>query len=241
MQPGLKDYLQAAIGPGTLKIKRVQLWDLYSRLPMYLTADLAGKNATLFNYKKGDAIEIVNAVAGSPDYRATLADTNIKSPFNNPYDMFVHGLAMEVQVLQHTSGTPGGDDDISAARQSCQAIMMDTFVALTLNDTEVDQLTVIDAPSAGGPVLSGGAMGTTAALATGASMSALTNGIPSADNFRNYLNEGPFFIVANSTIEMKVNFGNSLLTAEMVYKPANTLRPRVFLRAVLKGMRIWNI
>lgn len=241
MQPGFFQYLQDAIGPGTLPIKKIQLWDLYSRIGLYLDEDLKGQNFTLFDYAKGNAIEIINADNTSPKYTATMADTNIKSPGNNPYDMFIHGISMSVQCLQHTSGTPGGVDDISAFRQSAQAILQDTYVTLKLNDTEVDQFTLIDAPEAGGPFLSGGAMGTTAALATGASMSALTNGFPDASNYRNYLNEGPFFIVANSTIEMAGIFGNSLLTAEMTYKPDKTLRPRVFIRAVLKGMRIWNM
>lgn len=241
MNGGMKAYLEKAIGPGTLNIKRIQLWDLYSRLPIYLTADLANQNWELFNYKPGDDVQGINRVAASPPYRATLADTNIDSPFNNPYDMFVHGLAMELQVLQHDPGTVGAADDLTFWRQSAQAILMDTYATLELNDTLVDKLTLIDAPAAGGPFMSAASQGTTAALTVGASQAALTNGFPEAGNFRNYLNEGPFFIEANSTIKMKGLFGNSLLTAEMTYKPANTGRPRVFLRAVLKGMRIWNI
>ncbi len=241
MNETLLAFLQNAIGPGTLKIKRVQLWDLYSRVPVYLDADLASKPWTLFNYAaKGPAVNAVNGVATSPPYKPTPADTNIDSPNNNPYDMFVHGLAMDWQNVQGTPGTVGAANDMAQWPTLKQALLLDTFAQLTLNDTDVDKLTMIDAPAAGG-VVGFGAFGTSAALTTGASMQSASNGAPDAGNFRNYFNEGPFYIEKNSTITMTGVFGNSLLTANFSYKPAATLAPTVFLRADLKGMRIWGI
>lgn len=241
MNDGLLKYLQNAIGPGTLNIRRVQLWDLYSRVPVYLDADLARKTYDLFNYaQKGPGIQAVNSVAASPIYKPTAADTNIDSPGNNPYDMFVHGLACDFQNLQSTPGTVGTVNDMAFWPTQKAAMLADTEIHLKLNETEVDKLTLIDAPAAGG-VVGFGAFGTSAALTVGASMQSAANGWPDAGNFRNYLNEGPFFIEANSTIEMGGTFGNSLLTANFGYKPAATAAPTVFLRAALKGMRIWAI
>lgn len=240
MNPQLLQYLQDAIGPGTLTIQRVQLWDLYSRRPVYLDADLKGKELVLFNYKVGDVISAVNSVATSPPYQASKADTNLDSAGNNPYDMFVHGLSMDYQILAATTGTVGTANDLATWPSLKAALLMDTYVMLKLNDTEVDKLTFIDAP-AGNGVAGFAAMGTTAALTVGASMQGVTNGNPDASNFRNYLNEGPFFIAKNSTILMEGQFGNSLLTANFTYKPAATLAPTVFVRARLVGMRIWKI
>lgn len=236
----LINFLENAIGPGTLKIKRVQLWDLYSRQPVYLDANLTAQGFSLFNYKAGDNVIAVNSVAASPPYRARKADTNIDAPNNNPYDMFVHGMATDVQNLQATPGTVGAANDKATWADTKQAILEDTELELDLNDTVVDKFTMIDAPAASG-VAGYAAMGTTAALTLGASINMPSNGLPDSGNYRNYLNEGPFFIEANSTIKMTGEFGNSLLTANFIYKPAATLAPTVFIRAVLKGLRIWNI
>lgn len=241
MNDGLLKYLQNAIGPGTLNIKRVQLWDLFSRVPVYLDANLATQTWDLFNYaQKGPVIQAINSVATSPPYKPRATDTNIDAPGNNPYDMFVHGLAMDYQNLQSTPGTVGTVNDLAFWATQKGAMLADTSAHLTLNETEVDELTMIDAPAASG-VVGFGSFATSAALTVGASAHAVSNGVPDAGNFRSYLNEGPFFIEANSTIVMGGTFGNSMLTANFGYKPAATLAPTVFLRGVLKGMRIWNI
>lgn len=237
---GLTEYLQNAIGPGTLKIKRVQLWDLYSRIGVYVDANLAKLPWSLFDYAAGDSLVAVNAVATSPAYKSNDVDTNLVSPGNNPYDMFIHGVAMDFQNLQSTPGTVGTVNDMTFWQTQKQAMLSDTYMQFTLNDVEVDKTTLIDCPAAGG-VAGFGAMGTTAALTTGASQGAVTNGWPDAGNFRNYFNEGPFFIEKNSTIKMTGIFGNTMLTANFGYKPAATAAPTVFLRSALKGMRIWNI
>lgn len=237
---GMAKYLENAIGPGTLKIKRVQLWDIYSRRPIYLDANLAGQEWRLFDYKVGDVIAAINAVALSPAYRAGQADTNLDSAGNSPYDLVVHGLSMDYQVNQYIPGTVGAVNDLAFWPAGKQALLQETFATLSLNDTDVDKLTAIDAPGAGG-VAGFAAMGTSAALTVGASMSGVSNGLPQASNYRDYLQEGPFFIEQNSTILAKGTWGPSALTANMGYKPAATAAPTVFLRMTLKGMRIWNI
>lgn len=237
---GMAKYLENAIGPGTLDIKRVQLWDIYSRRPVYLDANLAGQEWRLFDYKVGDVIAAVNSVAASPPYRSTKADTNLESAGNTPYDLVVHGLAMDYQLLQYIPGTVGTANDVAFWANAKGPLLQETYAELNLNDTLVDKLTAIDAPGAGGPA-GFASQGTSAALTVGASISGVANGLPQAGNYRDYLQEGPFFIAENSTILMSGTWGPSALTASMVYKPASTAAPTVFLRATLKGMRIWNI
>jgi hypothetical protein len=234
----LQGVLDRSVGPGSLQIKRVQLWDLYSVLPIYNDSNLSGVTFDLFNFKPNDQISGPGFTTASPAYKASKADTNNDSPGNIPFDMFIHGMSLDFLNRQYTSGTPGGANDMQAWPFAKAALLSDTYAALTLNDNEVDRLTFLEAPAAAG-VDGFAAMGTTAALATGASMAAVNNGAPLATNYRSYANEGPFFCKQNSTLKLQCQFGNSVVAASQVYKPANTGAPAIFAKAVLRGFRIW--
>jgi hypothetical protein len=240
---GVQSYLQQIVdranGPGVLNIKRVQLWDLYSTKPMYNDTNLAGQNFTLFDMKPGDAILPINGVAGtSPLYQVSDADTNIDSPGNIPFDVFIHGLGLEILNRQHTPGTVGTVNDLAFWWTSKQAFLSDIYAKININELDVDRLTWVDAPYGGGPD-GFSAMGTTAALTVGASIAGVTNGQALAGNYRSYFNEGPFFCKTNSTIKFNGTFGRSLVSANMVYKPANTGAAFLFLRATFKCFRMW--
>lgn len=234
----LQGVLDRSVGPGSLQIKRVQLWDLYSIMPLYNDGNLNGVNFELFSFKPNDIISGPGFTTASPQYKASKSDTNVDSPGNIPFDMFIHGLSLDFILRQYNSGTPGGVNDASAWPIAKAALLSDTYAALTLNDNEVDRLTFLEAP-AGAGVSGFAAMGTTAALAAGASMMGASNGTPDVANYRSYANEGPFFCKQNSTLKMQVQFGNSVLAASQTYKPANTGAPTIFAKAVLRGFRIW--
>jgi hypothetical protein len=234
----LQSVLDASVGPGTLQIKRVQLWDLYSILPMYNDSNLNGLQADLFNFKPNDVISGPGFTSSSPAYKASRADTNIDSPGNIPFDMFIHGMSLDLINRQYTSGTVGTVNDMANWPFVKAAMLSDMYAYLKINDNELDRLTFLDAP-AGGGVDGFASQGTSAALTTGASMSAVNNGQPHVSNYRSYINEGPFFSKQNSTLAMSFQFGNSALAASTVYKPAATGAPAIFVKAVLRGFRIW--
>jgi len=236
------DFLQSvlgnAVGPGVKQIQRVQLWDLWSTLPMYNDSDLAGKKASLFTFKENDVLSGPGFTTASPAYKASAADTNIDSPGNIPFDMFIHGISFDFINRQQIPGTVGSANDLVFWNAAKAAYLTDTQLAFNLNNTDLDLFPAIEAPAAAG-MWAAGAMGTTAALTAGASLSANSNGWPSAGNYRNYSNEGPFFAPENTTIKVNMNFGNSWLAANTVYKPANTGAPAIFAKCVLRGFRIW--
>jgi len=239
VQEWLQNILDRSNGPGALKIQRVQLWDLYSTKPLYNDTNLNGQTFDLFDTKSGDTGLPVNGVAGtSPLYTYRDADTNLDSPGNIPFDMFIHGLSLDMFVRQYTPGTVGSVNDLVNWWQGKQALLTDTAATLKLNDLDVDRLTFDQAP-AGSGFYGNTSQGTTAALTVGASAGNISNGIPLAGNYRSYANEGPFFCKKNSTIKFKGQFGNSVLAAAQQYKPANTGTPTIFARAVLRGFRIW--
>lgn len=237
----LQQILANSVGPGATMplMERVQLWDIYSTRPFYNDSNIAGGNWELFNFTQGSQISGPGFVAGtSPLYTTSYADTNLKAAGNLPFDMFIHGFSFDIINRQQTPGTVGGANDMAFYPTMKGAYLTDTYVAVNINDMDLDQLPVIEAPAGAGAWLSG-AMGTTAALTVGASMQSTINGWPSASNYRNYANEGPFFCPSGSTIALKGQFGNSLLSASTVYKPANSGAATLFLKGVLRGFRIW--
>lgn len=234
----LQSVLDRSIGPGTLRIQRVQLWDLWSIMPFYNDANLNGQTFELFTFAPQQTVSGPGFTAASPAYKATKADTNIDSPGNIPFDMFIHGLSLDIINRQQTSGTVGTVNDMQAFQFYKAAILSDIYAYLKLNDNEVDRLTFMEAPAAAG--FDGyAAQGTTAALTVGAFTGVLNNGQPHVSNYRSYANEGPFFAAKNSTLQLAGQFGNSALAASTIYKPANTGAPALFLKAVLRGFRIW--
>ena len=236
----LQSILNAAVGPGATpgQIQRVQLWDLYSTLPMYNDSDLFGKNATLFSFKANDVVSGPGFITTSPAYKATIADTNIDSPGNIPFDMFMHGLSFELINRQLVPGIVGTANDLAFWSTAKAAYLSDTALSLNINNLDVDILPVLEAP-AGAGLWGSFSQGTSAALTAGASQSTTSNGWPSAGNYRNYANEGPFFFPKNTTIKAKIDFGNAWVAANAVYKPVNTGTAAIFLKCTLRGFRIW--
>lgn len=234
----LQSVMNRAVGPGVKNIQRVQLWDLYSTLPFYNDSNLAGTNATLFTFKQNDVVSGPGFTAASPQYKETLADTNVDAPGTIPFDMFIHGLSFDIINRQQIPGVPGTANDEAFYPTMKAAYLSDIALNLNINNLDVDILPALEAP-AGAGMWGSFAMGTTAALVAGASISATSNGWPSASNYRDYSSEGPFFTPQNTTIKLGVTFGNSILAANTVYKPANTGSPALFLKAILRGFRIW--
>lgn len=239
LPPQLQQILGNAIGSSAAgSLQRIQRWDIYTHLPMYNDGNLNGVNFDLFNYKQGEVITGPGFTAASPPYKATNADTNLDAAGNLPFDMLVLGLSLDVVNRQYTSGTVGTVNDMANWPFLKAALLSDLYTTLTLNDADLDRLNWLEAP-AGAGVWGAAAQGTTAALTVGASMVFASNGLPDAMNYRDYSQFGPLYMAVNSTIKMKGSFGNSVLAASTAYKPAASGAPALFLKAVLRGIRVW--
>jgi hypothetical protein len=234
----LQSLVNNAVGGSAAQIKRVQKWDLYSTMPFYNDSNLNGQSADLFSFKVGDVITGPGFVAASPAYKATNADTNLDAAGNLPFDMFITGLSFDIINRQYTSGTVGTANDMANWPFLKAALLSDMYGKVTINDNDLDRLNLMEAP-AGAGVWGAAAQGTSAALTVGASMVFASNGLPDVMNIRNYEQQGPMYAGQNSTIKFPVQFGNSVLTASTVYKPASTGAPTLFMKATLRGLRIW--
>lgn len=225
-------------GPSANKLQRVQKWDLYSTMPFYNDGNLNGVGGALFSFGVRDTVVGPGFVAASPPYQASNADTNMDSKGNLPFDFLMTGLSLEVINRQYTPGTVGTANDLAFWPALKSAMMSDMYAKLTLNDTDLDRLPFLEAP-AGAGIWGAMAMGTSAALTVGASQNVLSNGWPDAMNIRDYTQQGPIFIALNSTVNVNFQFGNSVLAASTVYKPVSTGAPTLFVKGVLRGLRIW--
>lgn len=227
---GKVTWIDNSVGAGLIGTYRSNVQHPYDRMFFLNTADLAGKQITLFQTAINGTYTPTNA---STQWTKTLSDTNWDQQNQAQYSYLFTGMYFGLynQTQQSYLGSP---NDLSTWADYARVLLEDMTVQIVAEDNTLMRQKASQIPQGNGIT---GVVGVTGTNATPVSQPVVTSGVPAAANVFSF-GSSMIWVPKASRFNVVATFGPSAIAASAAYKPTT---PTIAIECRFSAMKFQSV